>query len=99
MARRFQRMRRLWDAYRFPGFHPEANGARRFRCSDSASDPAQSALKKTACGCCGHVQMGWYDRKARRVRDLSSGDTRSPSLIRRSVTPTISMKPLVDIET
>jgi transposase len=31
---------------------------------------------KTACGCCGHVQMGWYDRKVRRVRDLSCGDTR-----------------------
>src|SRR6188508_2833374 len=28
------------------------------------------------CGCCGRVQMGWYDRKVRRVRDLSCGDTR-----------------------
>jgi hypothetical protein len=23
--------------------------------------------RKTACGCCGHIQMGWYDRKVRRV--------------------------------
>src|SRR6478736_1044126 len=37
---------------------------------------AQSAFKKTACGCCGRVQMGWYDRKVRRVRDLSCDDTR-----------------------
>ena len=36
----------------------------------------QPTLKKTACGCCGRVQMGWYDRKVRRVRDLSCGDTR-----------------------
>jgi transposase len=39
-------------------------------------DNAQPALKKTACGCCGHIRMGWYDRKVRRVRDLSCGDTR-----------------------
>jgi hypothetical protein len=32
--------------------------------------------KKTACGCCGRTRMGWYDRKVRRVRDLSCGDTR-----------------------
>ena len=32
--------------------------------------------KKTACGCRGRIQKGWYDRKARRVRDLSCGDTR-----------------------
>jgi transposase len=25
---------------------------------------------------CGRIQMGWYDRKVRRVRDLSCGDTR-----------------------
>jgi hypothetical protein len=42
----------------------------------NARHQAQAALKKTACGCCGRVQMGWYDRKVRRVRDLSCGDTR-----------------------
>src|SRR5881628_3628901 len=32
--------------------------------------------QKTACGACGRVQHGWYDRKVRRIRDLSCGDTR-----------------------
>ena len=32
--------------------------------------------KKTICGTCGHRQRGWYDRRLRRVRDLSCGDTR-----------------------
>src|SRR4249919_4173913 len=41
-----------------------------------ARQQAQTAFKKTACGCCGCVQMGWYDRKVRRLRDLSCGDTR-----------------------
>ena len=31
--------------------------------------------KKTACGCCGRVQSGCYDRRKRRVRDLC-GDPR-----------------------
>ena len=34
------------------------------------------ALKKTACGTCGWAQCGWYDRKRRRIRDLSCGDVR-----------------------
>jgi hypothetical protein len=32
--------------------------------------------QKTVCGGCGRVQAGWYDRRTRRVRDLSCGDTR-----------------------
>ena len=32
--------------------------------------------EKTVCGACGQIQTGWYDRKTRRVRDLSCGDTR-----------------------
>src|SRR5271155_4016334 len=52
------------------------NSARDFQRSEGARDHAQAALKKTACGCCGRIQMGWYDRKVRRVRDLSCGDTR-----------------------
>ena len=59
-----------------PGFSAGTDGMRRFRRSESAGDQAQSTFKKTACGCCGRVQMGWYDRKLRRVRDLSCGDTR-----------------------
>ena len=34
------------------------------------------AGEKTACGTCGRVQRIFYDRKTRRVRDLSCGDTR-----------------------
>src|SRR5271154_6620677 len=52
------------------------NSARDFQRSEGARDHAQAALKKTACGCCGRIQMGWYDRKVRRVRDLSCGDAR-----------------------
>jgi len=37
---------------------------------------AGSALKKTHCGCCGLASFSWYDRKVRRIRDLSCGDTR-----------------------
>ncbi|MFB9067537.1 ISL3 family transposase [Pseudofulvimonas gallinarii] len=44
-----------------------SRGARRHPCS---------AGKKTICGACGSNQLGWYDRKTRRVRDLSCGDTR-----------------------
>ncbi|MGP0094557.1 MAG: transposase [Xanthobacteraceae bacterium] len=53
-----------------------ANSAWDFWRSEGARDRPQTALKKTACGCCGRIQMGWYDRKVRRVRDLSCGDTR-----------------------
>jgi transposase len=59
-----------------PRFSTATDSARHFRGSESARDHAQPALKKTACGCCDHIQMGWYDRKVRRVRDLSCGDTR-----------------------
>ena len=34
------------------------------------------ARKKTACGTCGLIHKGFYDRKTRRVRDLSSGGFR-----------------------
>jgi transposase len=37
---------------------------------------AGSSLKKSVCGACGQVQSAWYDRKVRRVRDLSCGDRR-----------------------
>jgi transposase len=59
-----------------PWLSTATGGARHFRRSAGADNHAQPTLKKTACGCCGHVQMGWYDRKVRRVRDLSCGDTR-----------------------
>jgi transposase len=59
-----------------PGFSAGTDGARHFRRSESAGDRAQSAVKKTVCGCCGRSQKGWYDHKICRVRDLSCGDTR-----------------------
>ncbi|MGH6672245.1 MAG: transposase family protein, partial [Xanthobacteraceae bacterium] len=59
-----------------PWFSTRANSARDFRRSEGPRDHTQAALKETACGCCGRVQMGWYDRKVRRVRDLSCGDKR-----------------------
>jgi len=52
-----------------------------FSVIESAGDQAQSAFKKTACGCCGRVQMGWCDRKLRRVRDLSCGGALSCAFI------------------
>ncbi|MDP1538124.1 MAG: ISL3 family transposase [Burkholderiales bacterium] len=45
----------------------------RFACAGRHVD---AALKKTACGTCGRIHRGWYDRKQRRVRDLSCGDSR-----------------------
>jgi transposase len=38
--------------------------------------PARPPLKKTACGACGRLQRGFYDRTVRRVRDLPCGGTR-----------------------
>ena len=35
-----------------------------------------TGAQKTACGCCGQVQTGWYHRTKRRVRDLSSAGFR-----------------------
>jgi len=35
-----------------------------------------SAHKKTACGCCGTLHRSYYDKKIRRIRDLSCGDAR-----------------------
>jgi transposase len=34
------------------------------------------AVKKHRVDAVGRVQMGWYDRKIRQVRDLSCGDMR-----------------------
>ena len=59
-----------------PGLSSAAHGARRVRRSEGARGHARTALKKTSCGCCGRVHTGWYDRRIRRSRDLSCGDTR-----------------------
>src|SRR5450759_2769888 len=59
-----------------PRFAPPTHGARCLRLSEGAPHHACPARKKTACGCCGRVHLGWYDRRIRRVRDLPCGDTR-----------------------
>jgi transposase len=41
-----------------------------------AGHHAHPALKKTRCGTCGLLHHTWYDRKTRRVRDLSCSDRR-----------------------
>src|SRR5436305_10135977 len=56
-----------------------SGGGERARCirRPTGSDrAARSTLKKTICGCCGRVQQGWYDRRMRHVRDLSSAGFR-----------------------
>ena len=68
--------RRLLDAYRFRGFRPLATVKGVFGDPKARVVTLVRQKRKTACGCCGHVQSGWYDRKARRVRDLSCGGTR-----------------------
>ena len=49
--------------------------ARGVRRSQGTRGHSPSALKKTICGSCGCAHWGWYDRRIRRVRDLSCGDT------------------------
>ncbi|HEY4910121.1 MAG TPA: helix-turn-helix domain-containing protein, partial [Methylomirabilota bacterium] len=57
-------------------FPPPADGGRRLRRSGPAYYQACPALKKTACGVCGWVHRGVYDRTVRRVRDLPCGGMR-----------------------
>src|SRR5262245_59575142 len=55
---------------------------RRLACAECLASQAygssrwSGAQKKTACGGCGRVQTGWYDRARRQVRDLSSAEHR-----------------------
>jgi transposase len=75
MAHPAKRVRRLWDAYTFPGFRPRSTVRGIF------GDPKARIItlvrrSKKACGCCGRVHSGWYERRVRRVRDLSCVDTR-----------------------
>jgi len=61
---------------RFPGLSTSSDSARPLWGLQGAHHQAHPALKKTLCGDCGTEHNGWYDRTVRRVRDLSSGDTR-----------------------
>jgi transposase len=60
----------------FSGVPPESNRHGDLRRSPGPHPHPHPAVKKTACGTCGRVQPGWYDRKRRRVRDLACGDLR-----------------------
>jgi transposase len=60
----------------FPGFRPEQTVRGIFGDPKARVITLKRRSKKTVCGCCGRIQMEWYDRKVRRVRDLSCGDTR-----------------------
>jgi transposase len=71
-----RRKRRLWDAYAFPGFRPEGTVRGIFGAPKARIVRLKPRSKKTRCADCGRLHRGWYDRKVRRVRDLSCGDTR-----------------------
>jgi len=58
-----------------PRFSSATHGARCLRRSEGARHHPCTTLKKNICGGCNQVHWGWYDRRTRRVRDLSSGDT------------------------
>lgn len=67
------------DACGTPPAFPASGPLQRYRASSVTRRPASFASsggKKTACGACGHIQRGWYDRKTRRVRDLPCGERR-----------------------
>ena len=91
MARASKRRRRLWDTYSFPGFSRKPTVPRNFGDPKARVITLKRRSKKRHAGCCGRVQMGWYDRKVRRVRDLSCGDTR---IIRASGSAASRVPPL-----
>ena len=62
-----RKRKRLLDAYRFAGFRP-LEGVR-----GVFGDSKARIITLVECG---RTHLGWYDRTTRRVRDLSSGDTR-----------------------
>jgi len=71
-----RKIKRLEDAYRFPGFRPLRTLKGVF------GDPwvrvvvLRRQRKRTVCGTCGKVHSSFYDHKVRRVRDKSCGDLR-----------------------
>lgn len=71
-----RKRKRLLDAYNFPGFRPLETVKGVFGDLKARVIPLSRRSKKTLCGVCGRIQFGWYDRKTRRVRDLSCADTR-----------------------
>lgn len=61
---------------RLPWISSTRSGARGLWRSEGTGRHTRSAGKKTVCGVCGTAHRSWYDRRTRRIRDLSCGDTR-----------------------
>ena len=59
---------------RLPRFSSPDHDARHVRRSEGTHHHSRTALKKTIYRACCRVHRGWYDRRVRRVRDLSCGD-------------------------
>src|SRR5271168_1027525 len=76
MAKSGKGQRRVSDGYSFAGFRARETVRGVFGDPDVRIVTLDRSSKKAACGCCGRVQMGWYDRRLRRVRDLSSAGLR-----------------------
>ena len=68
--------KRLLDVYWFPGFEPCARVRGIFGDPYAVVITAPSPPKKTRCGVCGQERRAFYDKRPRRVRDLSCGDRR-----------------------
>jgi hypothetical protein len=61
------------DGYSFAGFRAQEAVRGVFGDPDVRIVSLDRRSRKPACGGCGRVQKGWYDRRVRRVRDLPSG--------------------------
>ncbi len=59
-----------------PGFSTWAERTRILRRPAGTHSYPATAVKKTICGHCGWVCMGWYDRRERQTRDLPNGQMR-----------------------
>ena len=59
-----------------PGLCTQRGGSRHIRRPRRNPGAACAAPKKTACGVCGRGHPSYYDKRLRRIRDLSCGDTR-----------------------
>ena len=68
-----KKSKRLLDAYRFAGFRPVATLRGVFGDSHARVVRLVRRSKKRSAGRVVGVQSGWYDRRLRRVRDLSCG--------------------------
>ena len=68
---------RLEHSYRFAGFRPDSRVTGVFGDRYARVVTLHRRSKKTTCGVCGKVGRSFYDRKRRRVRDLSCGNPRA----------------------